>query len=1095
MSKNLTRKGLAFGALVALASSAIAGVPASAAGVDNTATLLPTTGYSEGYAVPASASQVFSLKYTTTNAAGATIKFKVVDPTAKIEPIATSGYVGRTLITLAGASDSVALAHASNTVTVTDATGAITGLEIGDVVVFSTALIFDAATDLTLAAANERYTITAVAGSTFSFVSATADAVAATSDVSTGAFTAAVTGTVKVVREKRASDNSYVIDTGVTTSSTASTRTSTIVFQSLDGADYTRSAKVTGWADDANLLNDAIDSIESTTAEREIKFVKVSEITATTSLTAPNVGDTTLAANVTTSPVLNGAQIVNNGSAIGQSDAADFVRVLFTRQDSATKWASDSASQSTDDGVWSASATMAVSTADASWSSTTKKLTAAADWGFTAPTDRSGTALTSIAITAAKVATVTTDAAHNLRTGDKVTVTVHADESDVSAAAESTAVKVTVTSATSFTYSLSETTDVTAGSDTDTVSAAFNAGTAYVVATYGSAPAYTVGRVFAGTHSAQALINTNDASTDTDEEYTATGSAASLGTSAAAAADIKFETAASSTIQGSSQKNDDDTRDAYIKADTTSATVTATVLDADGAAVGAGRSVAFTIARSTSNIKVNDKTASGTATTDANGQVVFTVTNTLGQAGDSVTINATAEGVSGSASDITLEWVAAANTLYDLNTSSASLGAARTVVAGSVQTLNLLVADQFGTVPADGTYRVRLAGAGVTEGFVDFVAGKATVKITDTKVATSIASTIALQKKNTAGTFADVDASAFVLTTTTTSAGALTLGADATALYASTTVDLSDAVAAKALVERDSRTTFTAQPAYANDVVIAGKATNSSTGANLANSLVTISGSSNFLFSNGSVDKKGSITVVANEYGEFAVTVYSQTAVTDSVITVSANGVEKTVKVTFTGVSTDAKKLTVTPSSATYVAGQTVVYNILLTDTNGNPVNTVAPAATPASAYITVSYSGPGIISGSLPVETDADGKATVRIVTGTADLESAVLTVKYDQNYDGDVLDTNDLTVVSTVPVLVVEPSAIVNVVGHRVYVKFNDAKGEEVSAVIGGVRITKTATYSGYVISKLIKKAGKVAVKAYVAGDLVKAATVTVK
>jgi hypothetical protein len=276
---------------------------------------------------------------------------------------------------------------------------------------------------------------------------------------------------------------------------------------------------------------------------------------------------------------------------------------------------------------------------------------------------------------------------------------------------------------------------------------------------------------------------------------------------------------------------------------------------------------------------------------------------------------------------------------------------------------------------------------------------------------------------------------------------------------------------------------------------ITGKVVDGLTEATENGHEVTVSGPSNVLFRVGALSATGKLTFIAGANGLFDISAYSNSAQTDSVITVTANGVSSTVKISFTGVSTDLKKLTVTPVSATYVAGQTIVYNILLTDNLGNPVNTVPKADTPAAAYITVSYAGPGIISGSLPVETDADGKASVRIVTGTADVQDAVLTVKYDQNYDGDVLDTNDLTVVSTVPVLVVEPSAVVNVVGHRVYVKFNDAKGEEVSAVIGGVRITKTATYSGYVISKLIKKAGKVAVKAYVAGDLVKAATVTVK
>jgi len=1091
MSKNLTRKGLAFGALVALGSSLIAGAPASAAGLDNTATLLPASGFSGGYAVPASAAQTFSLKYTTTNAAGATIKFKVTDVTGKIEPAYNSA--GRTALTIdpttSGSEDQFKLDAATDTLTLKDYSASSVALSVGDVIVFDDEILVSANK---LAEKDTPYTITAVDGATFSFKTDTAYATAASSVTS---FTDVVTNApvVKVIREARASDNSYVIDTGVATSSSASNRTATVVFKSADGASYTRSALVQGWTDDANLLNDRIDTIESVSEEREIKFVKVSEIVANTTLVAPNVGDTSLSAEVTTTPVLNGAQIVNNGSAIGQIDAADFIRVLFTRQDSATKWASDSASQSLITGAWTASASMAVGTADASWSSTSKKLTAAADWGFSSPASPDSSA---IAVAASGVVTVTTASAHGLRSGDKITMVVNSNDADITAAAESSARTVTVTSATTFTYTVSETTAPTAASDSS-----LDAGTEFTVATYGSSPAYLVGRVFTGAHSAQALLNTNDSDTDADEEYTATGAASSTGTLAVAAADIKFTTAGSATLQGSSTIADNATVDAYVKSGTTSATVTATVLDVDGAAVGAGRSVAFTVTRSASTITVNTKTASGTAVTDANGQVTFTVANTLGLAGDSVTIDATAEGVSGSASDITLTWADQAFTLYDLANSAASLGASRTVAAGTVQTLELLVADQWGTVPADGTYRVRLAGAGVTEGFQDFVSGKTTVKVTDTKVATSIASTIALQKKNTAGTFADVDASAFVLTTTTTTAGALTLGADATSLYASATVDLSDAVAAKDLVARDSRTSFTAQPAYTNDVVVAGKVTNASTGANQGNSVVTISDPNTILFSNGAVDKLGGLTLIADANGEFAVTLYSTTAQKDTVITVKANGVEKTVKVSFTGVSTTAKKLTVTANAATYIPGQAVLYTVKLTDTNGNPVNTDAPAATPAAAYISVSYAGPGLISGSLPVETDAAGEATVRIVTGVVDTQAAVLTVKYDQNYDGDFADEYDLTVSSSVAAYVapavVAPEVKTTIVGvtKAIRVRVENAKGEEVEVVVNGKTVAVAIAGTNSKLWVLSATKGAKSVKVYVDGDLAAVKTVTVK
>jgi hypothetical protein len=140
-----------------------------------------------------------------------------------------------------------------------------------------------------------------------------------------------------------------------------------------------------------------------------------------------------------------------------------------------------------------------------------------------------------------------------------------------------------------------------------------------------------------------------------------------------------------------------------------------------------------------------------------------------------------------------------------------------------------------------------------------------------------------------------------------------------------------------------------------------------------------------------------------------------------------------------------------------------------------------------AGASLTLKSTGAGYLQ-ALTGTTDSEGNFTTKLISGVQD--SGVATITVTATVDGVSTDK-----VATVAITLAEPSAVVNVVGHRVYVKFNDSKGEEVSAVIGGVRITKTATYNGYVVSKLIKKAGKVAVKAYVAGDLVKASTVSVK
>jgi hypothetical protein len=1001
--------------------------------------LLPLTGYSEAYAVPASAGAIFSLKYTTTNTAGATIKFNVTDPTGKIEPDVTSA--GRkiaiddakvTLITIG--------AGATDTISITDQ-GLADVVSTGDLIKFDAALVGSDNTSITaLASANKAFQVT-VAGAVVTF---TTDLDLATENDLTGEVDGAIVATV--LREARSADNSYVIDTGGTaTDGTAANRTRNVVFLNLDGAANTRSATVQGWTDDANLLNGQVDSSESLSAARTIQFVKVSEITASTTLTNPNVGDVSLAAKVTTTPLLNGDQLVNNTSAIGQGAAKDFIRVLFTRQDSTVKVASDSAVQSTVDGSWSASVSADVSNRDAVWTANDAAITAtagAAVWGFTAAIDLaedSTPAIDSVSVTAAKVVTVNVATAHFFRTGDLVTVA----SADV-AAIDETEASITVISATSFTYKLTTTDVVVAVTD------ATLADTTVTMATYGDAPKYLSGRVFSGTHSAQALINTTDAAVDTAERYTATGSASTLGTLVAASADIRFTTVGTETLQGSSTiANANVVTDAVVKVGALSATVTATVLDADGDAVGAGRSVAFTIARSNSTIKVNNEIASGSVVTDLNGQATFTVTDTLGLAGSKVTITAIAEGVATATSDVSLEWEAQSYGLIDLNTTDTSIGATRTIVKGSSYDLALLVADQWNAAPAADTYRVLVSGSGVTEGVVTLTSGMATVKVSDNGVSTSIASKLQLQKKNaTTGVFAD-EGALVTLTTTTTDKGALTLGADGTSLYGST-VDLSDLVAAKALVERDTRSSFVALPVYTNDVVVSGKATNSTTGANLGSSVVTVSGPSSILFVNGSVEKRGTVTLVADGNGEFTVTLYSTTAQTDSVITVTANGVSKTTKVSFTGAGVGEGTSLVVTMPAAVKPASTFQVKAKLADAYGNGVNT-------AAGRVKVTYTGAGIVFGTLPTETDANGELMFSVLLGSNDTGSVNVTVSYDQNADLDFVDAKDLNTSGTTAITasgVASSETKVNVGSFKGYVALyaKGYAGQKMSAIVAG-------------------------------------------
>ncbi|WP_296633021.1 hypothetical protein, partial [Rhodoluna sp.] len=221
---------------------------------------------------------------------------------------------------------------------------------------------------------------------------------------------------------------------------------------------------------------------------------------------------------------------------------------------------------------------------------------------------------------------------------------------------------------------------------------------------------------------------------------------------------------------------------------------------------------------------------------------------------------------------------------------------------------------------------------------------------------------------------------------------------------------------------------------------------------------------------------RDSITVLSAAGGSYSVSAYSDAKGGSVVFTAAAGTLSKTTTVTFdTGV---ASAIALTTGSAAILPGQTVDVTVKITDATGAAVKGIA---------VSLKNLGAGYLNAQSGT-TDAAGEVVVKLITGPADSGTATISATAS-------LAGVDTTKTATVTVSTPEPSAVVNVVGHRVYVKFANAKGEEVSAVIGGVRITKTATYDNYVVSRWIKNPGKYSVKAYVAGDLVKAATVTVK
>jgi hypothetical protein len=1086
MSKNLTRKGIAFGALVALGASVFAGTPVNAAGLaDKTfVSLLPNTGTE--YSVLSNGTFDLKANMAQTVAGGGNLKFLVADPGSKSRAVTTSTSTAAALPTVTAAQ--AVFVDPTHTITTTH------GFVTGDFI-FGTGTTPTAGTGLeginfvTGNTGTTVFTVTStgladLATGTMAIALATPTQVTrafllARSTATTekaafgGLLETSIGGTATNANTKRAADGSYVLSSELN-----STTADKVIRLANTDATASLEIKVTAWVDSND--NSVIDATEYASEERTIKFLKDSDVVTTTVLEPVSVGDSTLVGSITTTPVLNGDQVGNS--------VATGVGAEFTRQgSSATK-----------------------SAATSTWSDTTKKWTAtspalgatANTWtGLVTPTTRvDDTGLGAVTVSAAGLVTVNTAAVHDLLSGDKISFVVHGDDAgagEIGSAATVAPVTITVTGTSSFTYTTDAVTK-TAGTLDGT---ALDITTGYTIQTYGAGIGLA-DRALAGTNSVRAQLGSTGALVDAGS---ATAGSANTRTAAAINPEILATVNTAKTAETASQ----------VRKGITAATVVVSITDEDGVAVAAGVNAVATISAITGTFTVNGTAVANTQTvsalTDANGQARFLVGNAAAVLDNTITLTIASEGVTGVAE--TLTWKDSIYAILDLADQSAN-GAARNraVADTTAYTFNFLVQDQF-RVAAPATLRLLVTATGntVSTQTVAVVAGKATYSIADGGLTTSD-TTVAVEFQLLTGTTwatvaggadayidwngaADNDL-ANVLIKYYAQIDALTLNADATSSPSTTAADFAAATTTKALVAVDARVS-SALPTIvdvAGKAVVSGAVKNSVTGAAKAGQVVSFSGAG-LMFKSGDVWSLGSATAIAND-GTFSIDVYSNNPGT-KVVTVSVGSITSSASLVFTGASSDVRKLTITGDQ--YPApGSTLRAEILLVDGNGNGVNTVAPATIPLSEYISVSYNGPGLLSGAaLPAETDADGKASVRYLLGTADRGSASVTVKFDANFDGDFVDATDITVTR---VYNIGGSATVTaaVAGstNRVYVSVsNNTLARNVVVKIAG---TTVATLKGstakktYVVpsTKGVKK-----VTVYVGGKLIANKTVTVK
>jgi hypothetical protein len=771
---------------------------------------------------------------------------------------------------------------------------------------------------------------------------------------------------------------------------------------------------VTAWLDTAADASNVQDSVEVAANVVTLNFYDPANITATTTMEGPVTGAAFVKATTVTSPELNGEQL-----------GADFIDVSFTAQGNANAVLAENTSS--DAALAPTKGTTTYSGVTKSWTSTAYlKYSDAADaWNGT---DSSVTGTINLA--AATAGTVQT-------TAQTFVTTIDGKATGLGAAnAGSFAVTIDGLDATGSSSTDVNDADVVAAAvtitDADTFVITPAAGiqskftpdaTAQAIAV-GVAKFYSVGTnatvQASGVYSARPFIGT-----------TALGVVGSSATSSVTADDTEAEIAVSSSVQYGFNDDASSASTVKVKTGTTSVTTTATIyytdaLDFNRVKVApAGVPVSGTIAVSSGTFQINASGAgvlTDTELTDANGQVTFTVTtSTASSASNLVTLDIRPQSVAlgnASGAKFSLDWDDSVYVLEDENNvgdqPGSNASSFRHINASGIYTYGFSLLDQWGNAAPAATWRLQVVNSGrtVSSDTHTLSNGRVNVSVADAAQGSgsTITSNVNVQKLVT-GTWTTQateswDGTGFgtvVVNVAAVSTETITFDADGGTSYASTlnnlTADLSDSVSGAATAEANRRTTYEAQ-SVTNDVVINGRVTNALTGVAKAGTAVTLSGPSNVLFSYGDIDKFGSMTVPTDASGDFGVKLFSNVAQKDAVITAtSANGATKTIKVTFAAAGPrTGTKLVITSTGAE--AGMTAIMTGLLTDKWGNPVDTdqtdtnAAGAASLDSgdARLTVSYTGPGLLSGSLPVETGADGTFTVRVLLGSKD--SGTLTV-----------------------------------------------------------------------------------------------------
>ncbi|AOY56540.1 hypothetical protein [Candidatus Rhodoluna planktonica] len=533
-----------------------------------------------------------------------------------------------------------------------------------------------------------------------------------------------------------------------------------------------------------------------------------------------------------------------------------------------------------------------------------------------------------------------------------------------------------------------------------------------------------------------------------------------------------------------------------------SAEVVLTLKKSDGKAVAAGIPAVVTVASTaittpaTALVKINGTAAAAVGqtvnlnvVTDANGQVKLAVTNQLGTAGDKLTFTATSEGVAldtntgnlaTGAQGLELLWANAAYTIVRAD-DFADAGQ-RSIASGAAASLSFYVRDNYGA-PISGAARIYAttpAGDATVDTHIATITnGTGTITVTDkSDDATSpVVVTAEVQTQNaTTLNWSQLDVtngSEQIVTNLTVTASADTIDTDPSATYSGSITD-------QALTTYNAVVGGTA-PTHSNAVAITASAN--------VGGKVTVSAPGLMIKVGGSYFKDSAVVLGAASNGDVAFSVFS-TSTGEKTVTVTAGTTVKTTKVTFANASTSGASWSWETTPSSIGAGKTLVVVAKLVDKFGNAVDADA-------SKVSVVYDGPGLLIGSLPATTEADGTLTFRYLLGANELGSASIKLTYAgaNGTLAEASNNDDVVATKTIKIGSLPVAAAVAGVTKAVNVTVRNAAGQGVVITVNGKVVIARRAAADVQPFSAKTTAGKKTVVVKVAGKTVATRTVTVK